>query len=165
MRRTLLLMTLLCVVLGACGWHPRGAQTLPEPLARLRVKSDPPDLSFETRIGRALRFAGIDTTAEAGVFTLQLRLERPEPRNVALDRSARSAEQERRLVLHYALQNPSGDTVYGPRTLNASRIYSYDPNSVIAKLDEEALIDGELQDNLVGQVMRSLARIDAATLE
>ena len=103
--------------------------------------------------------------AEAGVFTLQATLDRPEPRNVALDQSARSAEQERRLVLHYSLQNGSGKTVFGPRTLTASRVYSYDPNNIIAKMDEDAMIDGELQDNLVGQVMRSLARIDAATLQ
>ena len=131
----------------------------------MRVQTLPPDPGFEGRLQRALRFSGIDTTTDAGVFTLQLRLERPEPRNVALDRSARSAEQERRLVLKYTLQNGAGDTVFGPQTLTASRIYSYDPNSIIAKLEEEQLIDGELQDNLVGQVMRALARIDAATLK
>jgi LPS-assembly lipoprotein len=164
-RIPLCLALLGLTLLAACGWHPRGVETLPAALQQLRVQTEPEDPQFETRLERALRFSGIELSEQAGVFTLGLRLERPEPRNVALDRSARSAEQERRLTLHFALRNPSGDIVFGPRTLEASRIYAYDPNSVIAKLGEEALIDSELQDNLVAQVMRQLGRVDPALLK
>ena len=52
--------------------------------------------------------------------------------------------------------------VFGPRTPPRSRIYSFDPNSVIAKQNEETLIYGELQDNLVGQIFRQLRRAEAA---
>jgi LPS-assembly lipoprotein len=153
---------LLLLVLAACGWHPRGAHQLPPELQRLRVQSVPPDPQFGMRLNRALKFAGIELVEEAGSYTLTTKLERPDARNVSLDRSARSAEQERRLTLHFELHDPDGTLVYGPRTLSASRVYAYDPNNVIAKMDEEALIDGELADNLVAQVMRQLARVDTA---
>jgi outer membrane lipopolysaccharide assembly protein LptE/RlpB len=48
--------------------------------------------------------------------------------------------------------------------LSASRVYAYDPNSVIAKFDEEKIIRQELQESLVGQLFRQLGRIDAKML-
>ena len=53
----------------------------------------------------------------------------------------------------------------GPREISASRVYSYDPNSVIAKQDEENLILSELQSNLVGQIFRQMRHADAANLK
>ena len=60
-----------------------------------------------------------------------------------------------RLDMQFELRNGDGETVFGPRVLSASRVYAYDPNSVIAKLDEEKIIRQELQENLVGQLFRN----------
>ena len=155
----------LTYALAACGWHLRGAVELAPQLQRLRLQSVPVDQQFDARLQNALKFAGITIVDAPGSFTLKTTLRRPEARNVALDSSARSAEQERRLVLDFELRNRSGDVVVGPRTISASRIYAYDPNQIIGKLGEDALIDRELQDNIVNQLMRQLGRIDPSALE
>ena len=160
-----LLLLVLVIAGAACGWHLRGAVELAPQLKQLRLQSAPPDPEFDARLQSALKFAGIDVADRTGIFTLTTTLQRPAPRNVALDSSARSAEQEHRLVLDFALRNPSGGVVVGPRTINASRVYAYDPNAVIAKLDEAALIDRELQDILVAQLMRQLSHIEPSALE
>lgn len=155
----------LALVLGACGWHPRGVQEVPPQLQQLRLLSETKGGVFEQKLARALVAAGVELVDSAGVFTLHTGPERLNTRNVALDREARSAEQEMRVTVEFELRNGAGDTVLGPREISASRIYSYDPNSVIAKQDEENLILSELQSNLVGQIFRQLRHADAATLK
>ena len=164
MQHRILLALALFTTLAACGWHPRGVQTLPPELAEIRLVVTPPDPRFSARLERSLKLAGVQVVTRAGVYSLHATTPRPALRNVALDSGARSAEQEMRLEMEFDLRNASGDTVYGPRTISANRVYAYDPNSVIAKFDEEKLIQQELQENLVGQLFRQLARVNAATL-
>jgi LPS-assembly lipoprotein len=157
MRRVLLLAFALLVF--ACGWHPRGALQLPPELQQLRVVSASGNNEFDKQLYRALRQAGIQIDTGARGYTLQIGPEQERIRNVALDRSARSAEQEVRFFIDYYLSDPDGAIVFGPRQLNASRIYAYDPNQVIAKEDEERIIYQELRDNMVGQLMRQIGRM------
>ena len=56
---------------------------------------------------------------------------------------------------------PINDLVRVPGTASASRIYAFDPNSIIAKQDEENLIYQELLDNVTGQVLRQMRRAEA----
>jgi len=153
----------LAATLAGCGWHPRGSQQLAPQLHELRLRTDPSNPRFNQRLRNALRASGIELVESAAAHTLSTGPVRQSLRNVALDRSARSAEQEMRLTLEFELRNPDGDLVFGPREISSSRIYAYDPNSVIAKQDEELLIGEELQDHLVGQLFRQLSRIDAGS--
>lgn len=157
-------LLVLAFALNACGWQPRGAQQLPPELREMQLVVTPPDPRFVASLERSLALSGVTVVDRAGVFSLHATTPTPALRNVALDRGARSAEQEMRLEMQFELRNGDGDTVFGPRTLSASRVYAYDPNSVIAKLDEEKLIRQELQENLVGQLFRQLGRIDAQML-
>ena len=156
-----LALPLLVILLGglvACGWQPRGTSKLAPELSTLRIVFAPADPRLESRLRRSLSLSGVEVVARAGVYTLHVAPVPAKLRNVALDRGARSAEQEMRMELVFDLRNPDGDVVVSPRTLSASRVYAYDPNSVIAKLDEEKIIREELQENLLGQLLRQLAR-------
>lgn len=158
------LLAFLLVTLTACGWQPRGTQQLPAELKEMQLVVTPPEPRFVASLERSLTLAGVKVVDRAGAYALHATTPEPRLRNVALDRGARSAEQEMRLEMQFELRDGNGDTVFGPRTLTASRVYAYDPNSVIAKLDEEKLIRQELQENLVGQLFRQLGRIDANML-
>lgn len=153
------LLAILLVSLAACGWQPRGTHGLTPELSTLRVVFAPADTRLESRLRRSLSLSGVEVVDRAGVYTLHVAPAPAKLRNVALDRGARSAEQEMRLELVFDLRNRDGDVVVAPRTLSASRVYAYDPNSVIAKLDEEKIIREELQENLLGQLLRQLARL------
>ncbi len=154
----------LLLTLSACGWQPRGAQQLPAELKEMQLVVTPPEPRFVASLERPLALSGVKLVQRAGVYSLHATTPIQALRNVALDRGARSAEQEMRLEMQFELRNGNGDIVFGPRTLSASRVYAYDPNSVIAKLDEEKLIRQELQENLVGQLFRQLGRIDTKML-
>jgi len=158
------LTLVLLIVLAGCGWQPRGAQSLPPELKELQLVVTPPEPRFVASLERTLAISGVKVVDRAGAYALHATTPVQALRNVALDRGARSAEQEMRLEMQYELRDGNGDTVFGPRTITASRVYAYDPNSVIAKLDEEKIIRQELQENLVGQLFRQLGRIDATML-
>jgi LPS-assembly lipoprotein len=158
-RAALVLLAGMPLLIAACGWQPRGAQQLAPELLTLRLVLAPADPRLEARLRRLLSLSGVTLVERAGVHTLHVTPVPAKLRNVALDRGARSAEQEMRVELVFDLRNPDGALVVGPRNLSASRVYAYDPNSVIAKLDEEKVIREELQENVLGQLLRQLARL------
>ena len=164
MNTRLILLFTVSLALAACGWQPRGAQQLPPELKEIQLVVTPPEPRFVARLERSLTLSGVKVVERAGTYSLHATTPQPTLRNVALDRGARSAEQEMRLEMQFELRNGNGDTVFGPRVLSASRVYAYDPNSVIAKFDEEKIIRQELQESLVGQLFRQLGRIDAKML-
>jgi LPS-assembly lipoprotein len=164
MRNTLLrtAFALIAVVaLAACGWHPRGSQDLSLQLRQLRLVTEQPNSALALKLRRALEVAGVELLEGSGNLSLHLGEERRISRKVSLDRDARSAEQEMRVSVAFDLRNADGAVVFGPRTATASRIYAFDPNSIIAKQDEENLIYQELLDNVVGQIFRQLRRAEA----
>lgn len=154
-----------CLLAGGCGWHMRGAQNIAPQLQQLRLLNPPQSATIARKLGNSLRLAGVELVNGAGTSTMQLGPEQRYTRKVSLDRNARSAEQEMRLVIEFELHDAEGSVIQGSRKLSASRIYAYDPNQVIAKRDEERLIYQELQDDLVAQLFRQFSRIDARTLE
>jgi len=155
------IVALFIAALSGCGWQPRGAQKLPPALSELRVVSEMRGNALEYKLRRALNAAGVTLREGAGNhYSIHLSVEERSARKVSLDRSARSAEQEMSLSVSFELRDASEVPVLGPRRISASRIYSYDPNSVIAKQDEENLIYQELQDNLVAQILRQVRSAD-----
>lgn len=150
-------LVVFSVTLLACGWHPRGSGEFALPMRELRIESAQPGDALSTRVARLLEVSGVDVRAGAGrSASLHLGREQHTTRKVALDRSARSAEQEMRVTVEFEVRNADGETVLGPRTVTASRIYAFDPNSIIAQQGEEQLIHQELQDNVAGQILRQL---------
>ena len=151
------LATLL--LLGSCGWHVRGTQEMPDGLRQLRLVSAPESAALVQKLQRSLSISDEQLESTAGTPTLHIGIEQRLLRTVALDASARSAEQEMRLVIEFQLHDGSDTLIYGPEELSVSRVYAYNPNQVIAKQDEERLIYQELQDALVAQLIRQLARV------
>lgn len=152
----------IALLVSACGWHPRGSDEARPTLHQLRLAADHPDEALAIRVRRLLGTAGVDVRSEAGHGpSLHLGAERKSTRKVSLDRSARAAEQEMRVTTSFDVRNADGDIVFGPRTVSASRIYAYDPNSIIALEGEEELIHQELRDEVANQILRQLRYVPA----
>jgi LPS-assembly lipoprotein len=156
-RTPLLILLLIGSLLSACGWQLRSAVDLPPALQTLHVEAEQDYSPLLRSLGEALRVAGVELLpADGNVYRLQLRNENSNSREVSVDRRARSAERELSQSVVILLRDPQGRIVFGPMQLNSSRIYSYDPNNVIAKGDEERLLRRELIDNLTGQILRAM---------
>jgi LPS-assembly lipoprotein len=147
---------LLC--LGACGWQLRGDVELPPALQTLHLESAQQPGPLHRRLARALSTAGVELVDGSGgtAYTLLLQEERLRSRAVSVDRAARSAERELSLSVRADLFDGEGTVVGEPIEVQASKIYRYDPNSIIAKEDEELRIRNELRDSLARQLLRAL---------
>lgn len=148
-----LAITILC----ACGWQLRGSINLPDALRELRVESSTPTSLLTKNVERALRIVGVVPLAPGQQgYSLRLYDEKTVSREVTVDRRARSAEREMAISVMVLVNDPLGEPVHGPVRISGSRIYTYDPNNVIAKQDEEELLTEELTANLSQQILHVL---------
>ena len=77
---------------------------------------------------------------------------------------ARAAEYELVAGVQYAIRAGEEELV-APRWVEASRVFSIDRTSLTGSSEEQALIEGELQADLVQNVLRSLNAAVAARQE
>lgn len=151
------LLVVFTSLLLACGWQLRGVAELPPALQTLKVDFDRPGSGLNRSLLRSLEVAGIDVDSGAtDNYRLILRNENSFSREVSVDRRARSAEREMVLSVVVTVADPDGEPIHGPINLSGGRIYSYDPNNVIAKQDEERLLGRELRDDLGAQILHIL---------
>ena len=160
-----LALLLLTLALGACGWELRGDYDLPAELTHIDLRAQQPDHPLVLKFERALKVAGVDAQ-DSGAATAVLNIGKinRELRNVAVDSRGRASEKGLWLSVAVSAMTPEGEMLLQQTTLSTNRIYRYDPNNVVAKDEEEQLIEQELYDNLVGQLMRRLRRIDTNKL-
>lgn len=156
-------ITVTTLALLACGWHPRGSGEATLPMRQLRIESVQADDALSAQMRRLLEASGVDVVADAGHSPLlHLGTEYLTTRKVSLDRRARAAEQEMRVTIDFEVRSADGETVFGPRTVTSSRIYAFDPNSIIALQGEEQLIHRELRDDVAAQILRQLRYVPSA---
>lgn len=159
------LSLLLVLVISGCGWELRGDYDLPAELTHINVQARDTDHPFVLKVERALLVAGVEVADAASTDTiLEIGRIQRDLRNVALDRNARPSEKGLWLSVPFSVRDRSGNILLAETELQTNRIYRWDPNNVVAKGEEERLIEQELLDNLVGQLMRRLRRIDPTHL-
>lgn len=168
MPRSLLLAVLaFSLLLSGCGFHLRGALPLPEVMARTYVTGGGGS-AFYYEVENALLNAGaevVDSADEASAV-LTLHSQRLERRVLSLDPEGRAAEYELVLGLVFSLRDQADGTLLADnQRISVVRDFGFDPDNVLAKGDEEAMLRSEMYRLAVAQMMRqlqSLARRPAA---
>ena len=139
-------------LVAACGWQLRGTASMPAAVAQIKLDTQKLNAQMVVTLRNALNGADVQIDRDAH-FTLQVSEFRQESRNVSIDRAARSAQRELSFEVTAQLLADDGDPVFGPETISASRIYRDDPDNVVAKVNEERLIENELQEGLSRQIL------------
>ena len=145
------LIALFCL-LTACGWQLRGTTPIPESLARLELDASGVNNRFAEVLKTNLEAAGVKLS-ENTPNTLVFENFQRQLRNVSVDRSARSAQRELSLTVAVRLLSSDGRVLFGPDTISAARIFRHDPDNVVAKVNEERLIETELRESLARQIL------------
>ncbi len=148
-------LALVAVALGGCGFKLRGWD--------LQSSVESVHLAAKPRVGlvvplrRALHSAGvrIETEPTAAAMTVELLEERRERRTVAVTGSARAAEYEVTIGIRFAIRS-GARRLREPLWLDASRVFAVDRDNIAGTAGEQALIEGELVDDLVRQIIRAL---------
>jgi LPS-assembly lipoprotein len=155
--------------LVSCGFHLRGAVVLPPQMERTQLVGVDPRGPLAQEIAAALEDAGARVVAGDATAQLVVSGEREARRLLSVGSTGRASEYEITYQFSFELRAPAADAKEGvaaaavvlvpQQTVSLNRDYAFDPNSVLAKGDEEALLVREMRTFAVRQM---LVRLQAA---
>ena len=158
-RRQLLALAALAVAgsLGGCGFALRQAPVLP--FNRIALLGFAPGSPLEAELRQRLADSTLvlPTPAQAQVV-LHVIKDRREKSVVASTSAGQIRELRLRVLLEFRLDSPSGKTLVPATELMLSRDMSYSESVALAKGQEEGELYAAMQSDIVGQVLRRLAR-------
>jgi LPS-assembly lipoprotein len=156
-RSVLLAATLL---LGACGFHLAGRESLPPALAKPYLSFHDSYTDFAREFQRQLETSGAVVQSDAGTATVTVDVSKDEVQQRVLSVSAANIPTEYELT--YTVTFAARDAVkqlLAPQTLSLARDYSFVETALLAKEHEEDILRVQMARDLAVIVTRRLASL------
>jgi LPS-assembly lipoprotein len=155
----------LCLLLAACGFHPRGPVALP--FETLYIEA-PKSSLFAIQLRRVIG-AGSSTriaaTREEADATLQVMNEFREKEILSLSAGGRVSELQLRYRLQYQVFDRQKTLIAEPGEIILRRDYSFNDQEQLSKESEEALLYRDMQNDAVQQLIRRLQAVAKARVK
>lgn len=147
----------IAALLSACGFHLRGSYTLPwETLYINLPKFDVLRAELKRNIEASTQTQIVNDPKQAQASLVILRND--SLRNIlSLDAKGNQREIQLTRAFVYQLKDAKGKPLGPNGQIVLQRDMTYDDNLIYAKQGEEAMIQREIQDDLVQQLLRRLA--------
>lgn len=153
---------LLAMLLSACGFHLRGAMTLPVDIGPIEIVSRDPYSPLATSLAAALERQGAFTEVVSRpsnqLATLVLSTERWRSTPISVDLRGRSQEQTLAHAVIFSLRNAEGELLVPDQAIELTRDYVSSPTESIGTTSEREILTEELRREMVVAILR---RIDA----
>lgn len=141
----------LCLMLGACGFHLRGA-------------GDPGSLSFtkvsiegEGAVAQNLRkYQGIELVSQGAETVIRITDTQYSKDVLSVNNSGRVSEYRLNYRVSFSATH-KGEPVLESGTMRLSRTLTWDENSLLSKESEEATLVRDMQNDVVPQVLRRVS--------
>lgn len=150
---------LLCWLLAGCGFHLRGAYQLPPQMAVTHVTAKNMHSDLVRSLKRSLQASDITLadTQQGPVAVLQIVSERTDKRVLSVDELGRAREYEISYRVRFVLraENIASDE----HELDLIRDFLFDPEDVLGKGNEEAMLMRAMQNDMVRMIMLRLQAI------
>ena len=155
------LSLVLVLALSACGFHLRGAMSLPDNLDPVKVVSTDRYSPLAETLAGALTRAGAEpaTAGTESPAVLELLAEKWGDTPVSVDERGRAQEFSLRYAVVFELRNGDGTLLVPRQNVELSRDYISVPDASIGTEGERDILVRELQREMAASVLR---RIDAA---
>ncbi len=153
-----LLLSLLPAVLAAsCGWHLRGAASMPEGVETVYV--DAPNRSLREAWTMQLSQSGVDVTDAEKTADARFEVD-----TETFDRRVLSVDPDTGKVREYMLaytatvqlKRADGSILFEPQTVRQVRTYVFDEAAVVGSQNEQDALHREMRFGAVQQVLRRL---------
>lgn len=155
-----LLIPCALLLLSACGFHPRGALSLPQGAGKIYLSGT----NSSTPLGRDIamlytRSGGtvVDERDDAEAV-LEILGESNDRRVAAVNADGRVSQFELYYAIRFRLLDPRGEIIHPESSVGVTRDYAFDPTNVLGKAQEEGLLRDDMRQQAVGQLLRRLAR-------
>jgi LPS-assembly lipoprotein len=159
-RLNLILSLAFVLLFSGCGFHLRGTVMLPQSMSNTAiVGADGSELYYE--VENALRNAGgkVAQSVDATTSVLVIDSQQINRRVLSVDSQGRDAEYELVFKLVFSLRDPAGQVIADKDKVTVSRDFSFDPDNVLAKSEEEVSLRREMLRQAVQQMMRRLSAL------
>ncbi len=115
------------------------------------------NVSITQPLRRGLLQAGVaeKPAAEAGLV-VELLQQREERRSVSTAGQARAAEYEMNFAVRYRILDGKQQELLPPTWVERIRVYRIDRDNIVGSSEEQALLQRELMQDIVGQIIRSM---------
>ena len=146
-------------LLAGCGFHLRGAPTLPEGVSTVRIEG-PTYLAQEIAV--FLESAGVRVTdsRENADAILLVGRETFDQRTLSFDpNTGKEREFELAYRTTYRLQGADGRDLLPAQSVTLLRDYVFDADAVIGKSRERGVLHEEMRRDAAQQILRGLGRI------
>ncbi|MFZ3018475.1 MAG: LPS assembly lipoprotein LptE [Gallionella sp.] len=150
----LLSVTLL---LGACGFHPRGQAGMPFATLYIDAAANTPFIA-ELRRNMELNNVKLVNSAERADLVLNIVFEIPEKQILSLAGSGRVNEYQLLYRVSLRAYDKQRQDWIPAEEMVQRREYSYSDAAILAKEAEEALLYKSMRDDMVQQIVRRLSR-------
>ena len=155
---SLALVTSTSLLLSSCGFHLRGAIVLPESLSTVSIQGTTEYSDLGRVLYNSLRRAGVSIVpvTDAGLH-LQILKDEVQRRVLSVDASGKANEYELKHLLRYTATDRKGVPVVQEQDISTTRAYRFDPNSLLAKGDEEQKLRKDIIRSSAQQMLRQLS--------
>ena len=156
--RTVICPALALWLLTACGFALQAPASLPAEMSVTRIEIQDPYSPFARRLSNLLEQNGVHISAgpDAGAV-----LEVPEnivrKEILTIGDNARVREYRVRHTLRFRLVDAGGEVLVPERTLEQSRVISFDEQDILAAAQEEEFLRQNMADSLARLVIRHLS--------
>jgi LPS-assembly lipoprotein len=145
---------------GGCGFHLQGAARLTPTMSVTFIETDDTHTEFHRAFVSALDDAGVRVAAAREQATAVVAIKKDETGQRVLSVSAQNTPREYEVYYTVTFAVSAGEkTLLAPQTVTLTRDYSFDERALLAKGREEEVLRAALAGDIVGIVMRRLARL------
>jgi len=151
----LALLMLLAATPAGCGFHVRGAESLPPAMARAFVESSQPynEMSRAVRAELLAGGAEIVERREQATAIIWIRNYRSDQRILSVGRSAKATEYELFEEITFSVLGAKGELLLKPITLQTTRDYVFDETRLLGKVEEAEELHSEMRRPLARQML------------
>ena len=158
------LMSLLIVVLTACGFHLKGVAPLPFDTIYTNITDNS---AFGANLRRTLSASSpqtrfVERPQDAEAILQQLSHSRNQ-REISINAKGQVEEYELQLTFVFELLDAKGRVILPPTTLNVIREVPYDAEAVQAKDSEIEMIFRDMEQSLINRIVRRLSSPDVTS--
>lgn len=159
-----LLVTLMVVMISACGWQLRNSEVIPTDLGSLYLSSNDAHSDLIQELTRALNLYGVKvvTSSSDASYSVVIVDFRQTRRTGTINAAARAAEYQLNEDVDFLIVGADGSQLIPLSTASVERVYEFDEQDILASDSEERLIRNGMREEIVRQILNRLRIVPSA---
>ncbi len=152
----------LLIGLSGCGFHPRGAVSLPQAMAVTHIQGPDAFSVLVTDLERQLRSAGVQVSPQReGAAVLRIEETEVNRRVLSVDLSGKAREYELFQQLSFTVVDSENRELVPRQDLALRRDYVFDATDVLGKVNEDEVVRQDMERELARRILQRIQVLSA----